>query len=260
MRRLAVTFAATLALTLATAFPIRADGLTLVTVSCSDGDSFSATVDADTLTGIQQAIQALTLYPAGLSCGLATAPVLTAIGGVASAWNASGFVVGGGRFQWPCPNGPGTFFMNFGLSAHDQDGTTNVKGGTFNIAVPDGPTQCVRPSNFTSKPFCLIINNEPPGPYTTPPNNPWYAWLNATATEVHGDYFSGFISPGQTVGAGVKDTGNPAHQGDLGPDRIAPTPEATSCPTPGFGTPDPNGPMSQPLTNGNITIHPQSQL
>ena len=93
-------------------------------MSCSDGDSFSATVDADTLTGLQQAIQALTLYPAGLSCGLATAPVLTAIGGVASAWNASGFVVGGGRFQWPCPNGPGTFFMNFGLSAHDQDGTT----------------------------------------------------------------------------------------------------------------------------------------
>ena len=207
MRRLAVTFAATVALTLATALPSRADGLTLVTVSCSDGDSFSATVDADTLTGLQQAIQALTLYPAGLSCALATAPVLTAIGGVASAWNASGFVVGGGRFQWPCLNGPGTFFMNFGLSVHNVDGATDgsVKGGTFNIAVPDGPTQCVGPSNFTSKPTCLIISNEP--------SEPLKAWLNATATEVHGDYFNIFIATGQNVGAGVKDTGNPSTPG-----------------------------------------------
>src|SRR5256885_13103911 len=92
MKRVLVTFAATVALTLATALPVRAVGLTLATVACSDGDSFSASVDADTLTALQQSIQAMTLYPAGLSCTLATAPVLTAIGGVASAWVASGFV------------------------------------------------------------------------------------------------------------------------------------------------------------------------
>jgi len=253
MRRVLVTLVASVALTFATALPVRAVGLTLATVTCNDGDSFSASVDADTLTALQQAIQAMTLYPAGLSCTLATAPVLTAIGGVASAWVASGFVVGGGRFQWPCPDGSGAlFYMNFGLSAHDQDGSTNVKGGTFNIAVPDGPTQCVGPSNFTSKPFCLVINNEPPGP----PESPWFAWLNATVTQVHGDYFSGFIAPNQTVGAGLKDTGNPGHQ--TSPDRIAPTPVGTSCPS--IGSPDPDGGMSRPLTTGNITIHPQSQL
>ena len=70
MRRFLITTAASVALTLATALPIRATGLTLVTISCGDGDSFSATVDANTLTGLQSSIEALTLYPAGLSCTL----------------------------------------------------------------------------------------------------------------------------------------------------------------------------------------------
>ena len=170
MRRALVTLAISLALTFAMALPVRALGLTSVTVSCGDGDSFSATVDAETLAGLTQTIDAMTLYPAGLSCTLTQAPVLSSLGGVASAWVASGFVVGGGRFQLPCPGATdgSTFWVNFGLSAHDQDGTTSVKGGTFNLAVPDGPTQCVGPSNFTSKPYCLIIRDEPPGPYTSP--------------------------------------------------------------------------------------------
>ena len=124
MKRVLVTFAATVALTLATALPVRAVGLTLATVSCSDGTSFSASVDVDTLSGLQKAVEALTLYPAGLSCTLGTAPVFGAMGGVASAWTSNGFVVGGGRFQMDCPSGGGTFWTNFGLSAHNVDGTT----------------------------------------------------------------------------------------------------------------------------------------
>src|SRR5437773_9056135 len=99
MRRVLATLVATLALTFATALPVRAVGLTLATVSCSDGTSFSASVDVDTLSGLQKAVEALTLYPAGLSCTLGTAPVFGAMGGVASAWTSNGFVVGGGRFQ-----------------------------------------------------------------------------------------------------------------------------------------------------------------
>ena len=107
MRRLFVTLAASVALTFGMALPVRAIGLTLVTVTCSDGDSVTATVNADELAGLTDAINAMTLYPAGLSCTLGTAPVLTSIGGVASAWQASGFVVGGGRFQLFCPPGAG---------------------------------------------------------------------------------------------------------------------------------------------------------
>jgi len=257
MKRVAVAFAASIVLTLATALPIRADGLTLATVSCSDGSSFSASVDADTLTGLQQAIEAMTLYPAGLSCTLGTAPLLTALG-VASAWTATGFVVGGGRFQMDCPSGGGTFWTNFGLSAHNVDGTTTgaVDSGTFNLAIPDGPTQCVGPSNFTSKPNCLIISDEPPGP----PSSAWFAWLNATVSQVQGDFFTNVagLRPGGDAGAAVKDTGNPGHQ-TIGPDRIAPRPFKTSCSTTGDPAPDATFGWHDVL-NGNITINPQSQL
>jgi len=251
MRRLLVSLAVSLALTFAMALPVRALGLTSITVSCGD-DSFTATVDPDTLDSVVQSVEALTLYPAGLSCTLSQTPVFTALGGVASAWRASGFVVGGGRFQLPCPPGypaGSTFWVNFGLSAHDQDGSTDVKGGTFNLAVPDGPTQCVGPSNFTSKPYCLVINDEPPGP----PQNPWFAYISSTVTEAHGGFFGDL--QGQNVGVGVKDTGNPGHQ--LSPDRIAPRRYPSSCPNTVYPDPDSEG---TDVLNGNITIHPQSQL
>jgi len=254
MKRVLVTFAATVALTLATALPVRAVGLTLATVSCSDGTSFSASVDVDTLSGLQQAVEAMTLYPAGLSCTLGTAPVFGAMGGVASAWTSNGFVVGGGRFQMDCPSGGGTFWTNFGLSAHNVDGTTTgeVKSGTFNLSIPDGPSQCVGPSNFTSKPYCLVIGNEPPGP----PSSAWYAWMNATVTEVHGDFFTNVagLRPGSdNNGAAVKDTGNPGHQ-TIGPDSIAPRPFRTSCAS--TGDPAPDAPWGwHDVPNGNITIH-----
>src|SRR5256885_2516736 len=103
MRRLFVTLAASVALTFGMALPVRAIGLTLVTVTCSDGDSVTATVNADELAGLTDAINALTLYPAGLSCTLGTAPVLTSIGGGASARPTSRVFVSGGRFPpfWP---------------------------------------------------------------------------------------------------------------------------------------------------------------
>jgi hypothetical protein len=257
MRRLLITLAASVALTLGQALPIRADGLTLVTVSCSDGENFSASVDANTLSGLQQAVQAMTLYPAGLNCTLATAPLLTAIGGVASAsTGASGFVVGGGRFQLACPDNSGnTFWTNFGLSARNVDGTRDVNSGTFNLSIPDGPTQCVAPSNFTSKPNCLVIDNTSPGP----PSGPWWAWINSTVTEVHGDFFTTVagLRPGSTHGVGVKDTGNPGQQ-TVGPDRIAPRPFPTACPDIG-GPPEDDSYFGwHDVLNGNVTIHPQS--
>jgi hypothetical protein len=165
--------------------------------------------------------------------------------------------VGGGRFQMDCPSGGGTFWTNFGLSAHNVDGTTTgaTQGGTFNLSIPDGPTQCVGPSSFTSKPYCLVIGDEPPGP----PSSPWYAWINATVTEVRGDFFTNVagLRPGSdNNGVAVADTGNPGKQ-TIGPDAMAPRPFMTSCPS--TGDPAPDAPWGwHPLTNGNITIHPQS--
>src|SRR6266508_6642323 len=83
MRRIVLTLAAAAVLTFATALPVASFGLTDVTVNCDDGTSFSATVDLATLTGLTDAIQSMTLYPAELSCALIQAPAYRALGGIA---------------------------------------------------------------------------------------------------------------------------------------------------------------------------------
>jgi len=95
MRRAIFTMTAALVLTLATALPVASSGLTDVTLSCDDGSSFTATLDTESLEGVTQAVLAMGLFPAGLSCSLATVPVVHALGGVASAWPGGGFIVGG---------------------------------------------------------------------------------------------------------------------------------------------------------------------
>src|SRR5688500_15044523 len=53
--------------------------LQTVTLTCSDGNDFTTTLDIAAVTDLTDAVNALTLYPAGdppLSCGLVTTPLL----------------------------------------------------------------------------------------------------------------------------------------------------------------------------------------
>src|SRR5207249_731946 len=180
MRRVTLTLAAVMVLTFATALPVASSGLTDVTVSCDDGSSFTATVDADTLEGLGQALEAMALFPAGLNCSLAAVPLILPLGGVASAWPGGGFIVGGGRFQAGCPGMPLlSFWVNFAVSAHtDSVAAGDTRGGTLNFTIPAG--QCVGPSHLTSKPTCLTIDAEtgtPPEGFYRP-----YLWSHVTQT------------------------------------------------------------------------------
>jgi hypothetical protein len=244
MRRIITAFCAAVALTLATTVPVASSGLTDVTVSCDDGTSWSATVDTDTLEGITSALEAMTLFPADLSCGLTAVPVFQGLSGMASAWPGGGFIVGGGRFMAGCPGGLGMFWVNFGLSAHTvTDAAGPVRGGTLNLTIPAG--QCVGPSHLTSKPTCLKINAELP----KPPQGAWFAYMWTHVTHTSGDFWAN--AEGTDFGAGWKDTGNPGHQ--LSPDREADDSFST-CPVDGY--PDPDSPInSHPILNGNVTIH-----
>ncbi len=251
MRRIVLTLAAAAAFTFATALPVASVGLTDVTVNCDDGTSFSATVDLDTLTGLTNSIEAMTLFPADLSCSLIQMPAYRALGGVASAWPGGGFIVGGGRFQAGCPGGllgGGLYWVNFAVSAHTEgDLAGDTRGGTFNLTVPAG--QCVGPSHITTKPTCLAINAE----FGTPPLGAYYAWLRSTITQASGGW-SG--TEGQELGSAWKDTGNPGQQLPNNPDREADSPQS-SCPSTVYpGTPNPDGAESHPIPNGNVTIHP----
>jgi hypothetical protein len=147
--------------------PVLALGETRVTLSCSDGTSTDLTADAPTLAGLRDAVEAMTLYPAGLSCGLVETPLLGSLAtGVAlAADGGTDFVVGGGQRiycggQW-----------NFAINAHKHaDGTVN---GTINENIPAGAVDipsiglnCPVGGKFRSQPTCLTVAGSQAGVLT----------------------------------------------------------------------------------------------
>jgi hypothetical protein len=242
MRHIIVTFAAVVMLTFATALPVASFGLTQVRLTCNDGTDITAEVDANTLQGLVQAVDAMALYPAGLTCALAQSPLLQALGGVAGAGELrGGFLVGGGRLLYPCPGNPAAqFWVNFAVSANTATAAAgDSSGGTMNFTIPDG--QCVV-GHLTSTPICLGIDT----PGSPPPQGAWYAFLRSYVTETTGSFFAPFN--GGVVATGWKDTGNPGEQ--TSPDRVAAS-GGGQCPADHGPDPDTAGVA---ILNGNITI------
>ena len=116
--------------------------LTEVTIDCGDGYPTVADVDNDTLTAIQDSLQAMVDNPAGLLCTLSTSPVLgsgptsTALmtsdrstSATSSSNGKSGpFAVGGGRYNDSTVSG---CILSFGFSAHNETDPTNSNNATF---------------------------------------------------------------------------------------------------------------------------------
>src|SRR5437899_1186588 len=68
-------------LAIGTVVPVSALGDTSVTLNCSDGTSVQLLVDTNTLNALTDAVNAMTLYPAGLTCSLIKNPLGTALFG-----------------------------------------------------------------------------------------------------------------------------------------------------------------------------------
>ncbi len=114
-------------------------------LKCSDGTNLSLTLSLTQLTQLTNAIAAMTLYPAGLSCSLSLLGLRSTQSSSAArtpdlslSSSQHDYAVGGGRgpavLASRCPS---TVFPNFGLSAHVASGTTTQGvGGTFDVKVP----------------------------------------------------------------------------------------------------------------------------
>ncbi len=114
-------------------------------LKCSDGTNLSLTLSLTQLTQLTNAIAAMTLYPAGLSCSLSLLGLSSTQSSSAArtpdlslSSSQHDYAVGGGRgpavLASRCPS---TVFPNFGLSAHVASGTTTQGvGGTFDVKVP----------------------------------------------------------------------------------------------------------------------------
>ena len=282
--RAILALAATAALTIGFALPVAGIGDTQVTLNCDDGTSLTVVVDADGLTALTQAVQAMLDYPAGLTCTLVQVPVVRTFGQIALASSSSMFVVGGGRWQascqilfaflfpgskipaaWASPiepkvpeAGPTNFFINIAVNAHDKDGSVV---GTLNETIPGGQT-CVAldssaaevtfavpEAHFTSKPSCVTIvsSDGPPGQNQ---NYPRFAYVTSTITHTSGGAFP--LATSGDIHFSFEDNGNPG-RGTLGPDMLDGPPvddgAAAVCPSPAGATLD-------AMVNGNISVHP----
>ena len=136
MRRIVLALAMTVGLAIGTVVPASALD-TSVTLNCSDGTSVKLLVDADTLTGLTQAVQAMIDYPAGLSCTLIQNPLGVTFGSIAlaSGSGTESFIVGGGRYQLPC-NTPGTR----GLPGTNFGGIILLRDDTIAPTVASSPS------------------------------------------------------------------------------------------------------------------------
>jgi hypothetical protein len=229
---LSVTLAA-LAMGVPTAAPADLQNATL---TCSDGTDLNLALDAASVMQLTDAVNAMTLNPAGdppLTCGVASAPLLTSSASSSGGNSNHDYVVGGGK----APN-LGCFGgyppVSFGLSAHvvqgDPPGTAS---GTFNVGSPAPNVGCK--GHFNSKVDCLVVLT------------PTSAHLTAQVTQATGQ-FAGL--QGTEIDVVVQDNGTPSA---ITSDMIGDGNTTGQCVP---GTDSGGGPiLPQPVTNGNVTVH-----
>jgi hypothetical protein len=223
--------------------PTDPTALTNITIDCGDGYPTVATVDNDTLAAVQNSIQSMLDNPADMVCTLSTSPVTTTTGllttntrsgEASSSGNATPFFTGGGRYPAEgCE-------LNFAISGHmEKDGSWH---GTQTITVPSGnqPSGCgLQGSHIKADVSCgSAVGKNANG--------------QGRVMESSGP-LAQFFPPGEPLTTIMTDNGNPSSGT---PDLILQT---NSQGFPLFTGPcmsAQNLPGTNPIDNGNITVHP----
>jgi hypothetical protein len=238
MRRTVLGLAVALGLMLGSALPVTAAIELPVSIDCSDGDSFTLTVDLDTLTALTSSIAAINESPVDLRCTLTrlSAPLLSVTFGsaAAAAQQTSGYVIGSGSVYAGCGDNVHEFIGYFAVKMYLRDGGVR---GTGDLKVPDG--QCVSGGTLSSKVTCLAIV-----PITVDSGR---AWANSVVTRASGPRFATQI--GNTIGWAFEDNG--PNGGTLKKDRWKVNEQPGSCPLYG----DPNMYFYE-LVSGDLTVRP----
>ena len=279
MRRALLALAVAAGLAIGTVVPVSALGETSITLNCSDGTSVPLLVDTDTLNSLTASVQAMTLYPAGLSCSIIQNPLGTALFGhvaLAASPGQNPFVVGGGRWQAPflCETGthpldrgevakvPGSWsyepiigsptlaqltqvWVNIAVNVHQANDLSFF--GTLNETIPAQTTadNCVvNESHFTSTPTCLVTSTGTAFPRS--------AAVTAVVSHQTGAAFPNASPTTSIIHFSFSDSGmSPSQQTTdndrdhlLGPPALD---DSSSCTTLGTLT-------LFPLANGNISV------
>jgi len=108
-------------------------GVQNVALSCSDGTNLGLALSPTEVMSLTDTLAAMSLYPAGLTCGLNTQADPPSGGNP-----KYDFAVGGGNQFTPIPSLVRPCGINFGFSSHTLDESPLDAKGTFNETVPGG--------------------------------------------------------------------------------------------------------------------------
>jgi len=125
-------------------------GLQNVTLSCSDGTNLDLALSPAEVLSLANAVTAMSLYPAGVTCGVSTQAANPPTAGSKKFDSA----VGGGdqfAFMHPCS-------INFGFSAHTPAGMPFGAKGSFNETVPGGCAGLGFTGQLRVSVDCLAVN------------------------------------------------------------------------------------------------------
>jgi hypothetical protein len=157
-----------------------------VTLSCSDGTNVDLTLGLDAVTELTDAVTQMTLFPAGLTCGVTTQPDPPPGGNPRMDYN----VGGGDLFKvvgfTPC-------FINFGFSANTPSNSPLGARGTFNLEVPGGCAPGVGGNKLQVRINCLSVQGN-------------HADMMGTVAKATGSFFNDGFREGQP--AWISDTDN----------------------------------------------------
>ncbi len=194
MKRLVLALGATVALTLGASLTVVGIGDTEVTLNCDDGSSVTLVVDAQTLSGLTAAVQAMLDYPAGVTCSLTQNSVAAPILGLkALAEDPKDMVLLGGQWLEPPPtpdcvqnlaivawkDASGTFrgTVHQATAAHqpcffEQNGRTGTFTATIDTCVSVGTS-----STFHNEGVLIGHLTRGDGSYSFFVGNPYFAYV-----------------------------------------------------------------------------------
>jgi hypothetical protein len=198
-------------------------GLQSVALSCSDGTDVGLTLGLDAVTELTDATAQMTLFPAGLTCGVTTQADPPPGGNPGMDYN----VGGGDLFKVvgfaPC-------FINFGLSANTPSDSPLRARGTFNLDVPGGCAPGTGGNKLQVRIDCLDVELN-------------HADMRGTVTKATGSFYNDGFREGQP--AWISDTDYSRAPFDtLGW-------STSSIPTSQCGS----ATFEAETTHGNITVH-----
>ena len=205
-------------------------GLQNVALSCSDGTNTGLTLSTTAVTNLTNATTAMTLFPAGLSCAVATQ------GNPPPGGNpGSDYAVGGGDQFFTQPQLEAPCKFNFGFSAHTPSNSPTLAKGTLTYTVPGGCPGLGFTGELRVAINCLAVTLN-------------VADMKGTITKATGQFENDGFLVGNQAYISVGDFGGPAT--DLfGVSPVAPTKPTSIC----LGAADPPA-----TSNGNIRVHDAS--